>query len=156
MSVRGPVSDVIPAHLHPIDHQMLISALGKVALHGFIRTVGTGVGTYNTYRASDKTKPRPRETFSATPIAKRVVANMRRHERGKVVDIRKFCQRVRDAEALQKTVVSQKEIAALDLAHAAYVYIQNHVSVMSERFAALKEIATIAETHCLSSRARCE
>ena len=53
-------------------------------------------------------------------------------------------------------VVSQKEIAALDLAHTAYVYTQNHVSVMSERLAALKEIAPIADTRRLSPRARKE
>lgn len=68
----------------------------------------------------DKTKSH--ETLSGTPIAKRVVAKLRRHQRGKVVDIKNFVDGYAMAEGLQKTIVSQNELAALDPAHAAYVY----------------------------------
>ena len=43
------------------------------------------------------------------------------------------------AEELQKTVVSQKELAGFHPAHAAYVYTQNQVSVMSEQLTALRK-----------------
>jgi hypothetical protein len=33
------VSDVIATHVHAIDDHMLVAALGKVSLHGFVRTV---------------------------------------------------------------------------------------------------------------------
>ena len=49
------------------------------------------------------------------------------------------------AEELQKTVVSQKELAGFHPAHAAYVYAQNQVSVMSEQLTALKEMAPFAD-----------
>jgi hypothetical protein len=49
------------------------------------------------------------------------------------------------AEGLQKTIAAQTELAGLDLAHAAYVYTQNQVSVMSEQLTGLKEMAPFAD-----------
>jgi hypothetical protein len=49
------------------------------------------------------------------------------------------------AEELQKTVVSQKELEGFHPAHAAYVYAQNQVSVMSEQLTALKEMAPFVD-----------
>ena len=91
----------------------------------------------------DKTKPD--ETLSGKPIAKKVVAKMKRHRRGKVVDIKNVLAGRAMAEELQETVVSRKELAGFDPAHAAYVYAQNQVSVMSEQLTALKEMAPFAD-----------
>ena len=41
--------------------------------------------------------------------------------------------------------MTQEELAGFDLAHAAYVYTQNQVSVMSEQLTALKEMAPFAD-----------
>jgi hypothetical protein len=49
------------------------------------------------------------------------------------------------AEELQKTVVSQKELAGFHPSHASYVYAQNQVSVMSEQLTGLKEMAPFVD-----------
>jgi hypothetical protein len=91
----------------------------------------------------DKTKPH--EALSGRPIAKKVLAKMKLHWQRKVVDIKNVIHGRAMADDLQKTVVSQKELAGFDPAHAAYVYTQNQVSVMSEQLTALNEIAPFAD-----------
>jgi hypothetical protein len=91
----------------------------------------------------DKTKPD--EALSGRPIAKKIVSKMKRHGRGKVVDIKNVIDGHAMAEELQKTVVSQNELASFDPAHAVYVYTQNQVSVMSEQLTTLKEMAPFAD-----------
>jgi len=90
----------------------------------------------------DKTKPY--ETVNDRPIAKKVVARMKSSARGKVINIKNVVRGRAMAEDLQKTVVSQKELAGFDPAHAVYVYTQNQLSVMSEQLTALKEMAPFA------------
>jgi len=90
----------------------------------------------------DNTKPH--ETLSR-PIAESVIAKMRRHKRGIAAGIKHLIAGRAMAEELQKTVVSQKELAGFDPAHAAYVYTQNQVSVMSEQLTALKEMAPFVD-----------
>ena len=75
------------------------------------------------------------------PLANRLVKKMQNHMRGKVVDLQSVMLGRGNAEALQKTVVTQQELAALHPAHAVYVYAQNQVSVMAEQLTALKEMA---------------
>jgi hypothetical protein len=57
----------------------------------------------------DKTKPR--EALSGRPIAKKVLAKMKLHWQRKVVDIKNVIHGRAMADDLQKTVVSQKELA---------------------------------------------
>src|SRR5437868_14386473 len=83
--------------------------------------------------------------MSGKPIAEKLLAKMKRSQRGKVVDIKKVIDGRATAEEVQKTVATQEELAGLELAHAAYVYTQNLVSVMSEQLTALKEMAPFAE-----------
>jgi hypothetical protein len=90
----------------------------------------------------DKTKPD--KALSRKPIAKKIVGKMRQYRRGKVLDIKNVIDGHAMAEELQKTVVSQKELAGFDPAHAAYVYTQNQVSAMSEQLTALKEMTPFA------------
>jgi len=87
----------------------------------------------------DKTKPN--EALSGRPIGKKIVAKMKRHRRGKVIDIKDWIDGRTTAEELHKEIVAQKELASLDPAFAAYVYPQIQVSVMSEQLTALKEMA---------------
>ena len=91
----------------------------------------------------DKTKPD--ETLSGGPIAKRIVGKMKLHWQRKVANIKNVIGWPRDDGRIQKTVVSQKELAGSHFAHAAYVYTQNQVSVISEQLTALKEMAPFAE-----------
>ena len=82
----------------------------------------------------DKTKPD--QALSGRPIAKKIVAKMKLHWQRKVVNIKNVIAGHAMAEELQKTVVSQKELEGFHPAHAAYVYAQNQVSVMSEQLTA--------------------
>jgi hypothetical protein len=91
----------------------------------------------------DKTKPD--QTLSGRPIAKRIVAKMKLPWQRKVVNIKNVIAGHAMAEELQKTVVSQKELEGFHPAHAAYVYAQNQVSVMSEQLTALKEMAPFVD-----------
>ena len=79
----------------------------------------------------DNTKPG--QALSGRPIAKKVLAKMKLHSQRKVVDIRNVIAGRAIAEELQKAVVRQKELAGFHPAHAAYIYAQNQVSVMSEQ-----------------------
>jgi len=91
----------------------------------------------------DKTKPD--STLSGRPIAKKIVAKMKLHWQRKVVNIKNVIAGCAMAEELQKTVVSQKELAGFHPSHAAYVYAQNQVSVISEQLTALKEMAPFVD-----------
>jgi hypothetical protein len=86
-------------------------------------------------------KTTPPETLNSRPIAKKVLAKMKLHWQRKVVNIKNVVAGYAVAEELQKTVVNRKELAGFHPAHAAYVYTQNRVSVMSEQLTALKEMA---------------
>ena len=70
---------------------------------------------------------------------------MKQHLHGKVVDLGDVIDGRAAAEQLQGTVATAEDLAAFDPAHAAYVYTQNQVSVMSEQLTALKEMAPFAD-----------
>lgn len=90
-------------------------------------------------------KTTPHETLKSRPIARKVLAKMKLHWQRKVVNIKNVVAGRAIAEELQKTVESQKELAGFHPAHAAYVYTQNQVSVMSEQLTALKEMTPFAD-----------
>ncbi len=91
----------------------------------------------------DKTKPD--QAMSGRPIAERILAKMKLHWQRKVVNIKNVIAGHRMAEELQKTVVSQRDLAGFHPAHAAYVYTQNQASVMSEQLTALKEMGPFVD-----------
>ncbi len=88
---------------------------------------------------------KPDRAVNGRPIAKRILAKMKLHGQRKVVNIKNVIAGRRIAEELQKTVVSQKDLAGFHPAHAAYVYTQNQASVMSEQLTALKEMAPFVD-----------
>jgi hypothetical protein len=90
-------------------------------------------------------KTMPNQALSGRPIAKKIVAKMKLHWQRKVVNIKNVIAGHAMAEELQKTVVSQKELEGFHPAHAAYVYAQNQVSVMSEQLTALKEMSPFVD-----------
>jgi hypothetical protein len=79
------------------------------------------------------------------PIAKKLIARMKREVGGKVIDIQNMVAGRAFAEDLQKTVATSEELAGLHPAHAAYVYAQNQVSVLSEQLTGLDELAPLAD-----------
>lgn len=85
-------------------------------------------------------KKKPDGSVSGRPIAKRILARMKLQSQRKVVNIKNVITGRRIAEELQQAVVSQKDLAGFQPAHAAYVYTQNQASVMSQQLTALKEM----------------
>ena len=100
-------------------------------LDAAIGAYGAGQNHYN--RATDMEKKKPDQAVSGRPIAKRMLAKMKLQWQRKVVNIKNVIAGRRIAEDLQRTVVSQKDLAGFHPAHAAYVYTQNQVSVISEQ-----------------------
>ena len=85
------------------------------------------------------------ETLSCKPVAGKLVAQMKRRLQDKVVNLGDVITGRAAAEGLQGTVATTEDLAALHPSHAAYVYAQNQVSVMSEQLTALKEMAPFVE-----------
>ena len=86
-------------------------------------------------QAKDARKKRGR------PIAEKIVRKMKKKARGKVIDLEEVKAGRANAEELQKSVVGRDALSQYHPAHAAYVYTQNQVSVMSEQLTALDEMA---------------
>ena len=79
------------------------------------------------------------------PIADKLLRAMKRHSRSKVVDLRAIAFGKKNAEDLLETIAGQETLAGLQPAHAAYVYTQNVVSVLSEQLTALPEMRRFAK-----------
>ncbi len=90
-------------------------------------------------------KRKPGDGLSGNPIAEKLVARMKREVRGRVVNLRDVITGRAAAEELQRTAVTKEVLAGFHPAHAAYVYAQNQVSVMSEQLTALDEMAPFAD-----------
>jgi hypothetical protein len=86
-----------------------------------------------------------REAVSGRPIAGKLVAGMRRRLKGKVVSLDEVINRLAAEDEIQDPVAIKEVLAALHPAHAAYVRAQNQVSVMSEQFTGLKEMAPFVD-----------
>src|ERR1035441_9033085 len=82
---------------------------------------------------------------NGNPIAAQVMGKMRKEVRGKLVNLRSVVAGRAAAEAMQKRMVTEGELAGFHPAHAAYVYAQNQVSVMSEQLTALREMAPFVD-----------
>lgn len=93
-------------------------------------------------------KTKAHQTLSGRSIANQVIARMKLSARAKVINIKNVIRGRAIAQGLQETIVSQRDLAGLHPAHAAYVYAQNQISVMSEQLTALKEMALFADMIC--------
>jgi hypothetical protein len=82
--------------------------------------------------------------LSGNPIAEKLVAKMKQDVRGTFVNLKDVITG-RAADELQSTVATKEDLAGFDPAHAAYIYAQNQVSVMSEQLTALEELAPFAD-----------
>ena len=110
--------------------------------------------------------PPARASARRGPLAEKVVAALQKLQRQQVLDLTAWRQGKAQAEALQRTVISQPELAELDPLHALYVYGQNQLSVMIEQLAEFeaysancsvenwKDAAVHATIYALTSQAR--
>jgi hypothetical protein len=77
------------------------------------------------------------------PISQKVLSGMRKTQKRKVVDLSQFKEARLNAENLDKTIITEKEMAALDPVHAVYAYAQNKMSVFIEQLSALPELSKL-------------
>jgi hypothetical protein len=78
------------------------------------------------------------------PISQKVLAGIRKTRGSKVIDLSRFKEARLNAETLDKTVITEEKMAALDPVHAVYVYAQNKMSVFSEQLGELPELSKLA------------
>lgn len=74
------------------------------------------------------------------PIADKIVRYIKKGVHGNVVNLNDFITCRKNAEELQKTIVTPEKLAEYHPAHAVYIHTQNQVSVMAEQLSALKEM----------------
>jgi hypothetical protein len=79
------------------------------------------------------------------PIAAKVIGKMKHAVRGKLIDLKSVVVGHAAAEQLQRQVMTEGELADFHPAHAAYIYAQNQVSVISEQLTALKEMTPFVD-----------
>jgi hypothetical protein len=82
-----------------------------------------------------------RKVEKTHPIAEKLIVRMKKEVRRKVVRFSDVIAGPAAAQELQNTVVSQGRLAGLHPVHAAYIYAQNQMPVMSEQLTALPEMA---------------
>ncbi|MBI5486448.1 MAG: hypothetical protein HY905_03865 [Deltaproteobacteria bacterium] len=80
-----------------------------------------------------------------TPIADKLIAKMKRHVHGGVVKLKEVIKGRAIAQEMQRSVVTMEGLAEYHPAHAAYIYAQNQMSVMSQQLTALRELAPLAD-----------
>ena len=83
--------------------------------------------------------------LSGNAIAEKLVARTKREVSGKGINLQAVIAGRAAAEELQRTMVTKEGLAGFHPAHAAYVFAQNQVSVMSEQLTALQEMASLAD-----------
>ncbi|MDP2626024.1 MAG: hypothetical protein Q8Q58_03840 [Candidatus Rokubacteria bacterium] len=129
---------------HPDDRRRIVAAEtssdGNVRVH-WVEEDKLVAATFGS-RTSNATAAIAKSGY---PIAEKLVARMKREVRGKVVNLKSAIAGRAAAEELQRTVVTKEGLAAFHPVHAAYVYAQNQVSVMSEQLTALEEMAPFAD-----------
>jgi hypothetical protein len=90
-------------------------------------------------------KTRSDETLSGKPIARKIIAKMKRQSHGNVVDIKSWVDTRDTAAEINKEIAARNEYSDLHPAFASYAYAQTQVSLISEQLTALKEMARFAE-----------
>ncbi|MBI4877152.1 MAG: hypothetical protein HY822_21165, partial [Acidobacteria bacterium] len=86
-----------------------------------------------------------RQDGGGNPIAAKLVWKMERAVRGRLVHVKNLIAGQAAAEEVRGTVLTKEELADLHPAHAAWVYAQNQVSVMSEQLSLLDEMAPFVD-----------
>ncbi len=84
-------------------------------------------------------------TKNTVPIAAKVIAEMKRHARGKIVHLQSFFNGRAVFDDLHKALAGPQQLTGVHAAHAAYVFAQNQVSMISELLTSLDALAPIAD-----------
>ena len=81
------------------------------------------------------------------PISSKIIADLRKTNSRKVVDISELRDAKINAENLDKPVITEKELSQLDPLHGVYAYAQNKLSVIIEEISALPALSKLADAY---------
>lgn len=81
------------------------------------------------------------------PLARKVVAALAKLQRQQVIDLAAWRRGKIKAEAINDTLISQPELAALDPLHAWYVYGQHQLGAIIEQLAELPQLAKLTAAY---------
>lgn len=77
------------------------------------------------------------------PISQKVLSGIRKTQRKKMVDLSQFKEARLNARNLDRTVITEEEMSALDPLHAVYAYAQNKMSVFAEQLGEFPELSRL-------------
>ncbi|MFO7716137.1 hypothetical protein [Desulfosarcina sp.] len=81
------------------------------------------------------------------PIAQKTIKALSRQANQKVLDLQVYRHARQNAAELEKTIISEKEMAGLDPLHAIYAYAQNKLSVMVEQLSDLPALSRLVKAY---------
>ena len=81
------------------------------------------------------------------PISSKIIAGLRKTNSRKVVDISELRDAKINAENLDKTVITEKQLSRLDPLHGVYVYAQNKLSVIMEQLSDLPALSKLTDAY---------
>jgi hypothetical protein len=81
------------------------------------------------------------------PISSKIIAGLRKTNSRKVVDISELRDAKINAENLEKTIITEKQLSRLDPLHGIYIYAQNKLSVIIEEISALPALTKLADAY---------
>lgn len=81
------------------------------------------------------------------PISLKVLARMKKIIDSKVIDISAWRNALLNAESLESTLISDKQLAELDPLHGVYVYGQNKISIILEQIAELPDLSKLTNAY---------
>jgi hypothetical protein len=81
------------------------------------------------------------------PISKKVITGLRKSSSKKVIDISEIRDAKIHTENLEKTVITEKDLADLDPLHGIYAYAQNKISVLVEQLSELPTLSKLTNAY---------
>jgi hypothetical protein len=88
-----------------------------------------------------------RKSSGYSPISRKVLSGLRKTINRKVIDISELKNAKIDAENLEKSMITEKELSELDPLHGVYAYGQNKISVFVEQLAELPALSKLTNAY---------
>jgi hypothetical protein len=88
-----------------------------------------------------------RKSSGYSPISRKVLSGLRKTINRKVIDISELKNAKIHAENLEKSVITEKELAVLNPLHGVYAYGQNKISVFIEQIAELPALSKLTNAY---------
>jgi hypothetical protein len=81
------------------------------------------------------------------PISKKVITALKKVKHQRIIDFSEFKKAKINAQELDKSVISQKDLSKYDPLHAVYIYAQNKVSVLIDQISELPALSKLTNAY---------